>query len=307
MVVGDSKETNNVFNPVRTQVSRKTQALRKTDSLMAIDRPEWLFGSLCKVKAPLDYTAFKNILSEHSSGKIRKDSKTVQLHLYWLMKLGLISSTSGKQGKPRYSRTVVGDRLCEARDNDRDEYQTMLSSILLRSRYTGDFFYRFLGMIEDRLKKNDPIRVEEVRSSFRGETDRSLYSLGMEAGLVTDHNGMLGIQARKGKTIDDLEEFRQEVEKAYRALANKYVEGVELRPIYVKISTIRDIVLSVYGIVEDADFDRNFVQLLDSPHGRDINLYGAPPQWSLKKRESKTLEKESLAYKGKTYVFMSLT
>lgn len=276
---------------------------------MVIDNPEWLFGSLCKVNEPLDYDTFGNILFEQSSEKIKKKSKTVQMHLYWLMKLGLVSSTSGerKQDKPRYSRTVVGDRLCETRGSNEEEYQRMLGSILLRSEYTRDFFSKFLRMIEDRLKQNDPIRVDEVRSSFRGETDRSLYSLGLEAGLVTDHNGMLGIQARKGKRIDDLGEFRREVEKAYRALTSKYVEGVELRPIYVKISTIRDIVLSVYGIAEDEEFNRNFVQLLDSAHGRDIHLYGAPPQWSLKKRETKTLKRESLGYRGKTYVFMSLT
>ncbi len=278
---------------------------------MAIDNPEWLFGTLGKVNEPMGYTAFKSILFEQSSGKIRERS-TVELYLYWLRKLELISSSAGKQRKTIYSRTALGDKLCEARQIDKDEYQKILSSILLRSEYTRSFFTRFLRMIEDRLKQNNPLQVEEARSSFRGETERSLYSLGLEAGLITDHHGRLGIQSRKGKSIDDLNEFRREVENAYRAITNKYLEGVELRPIYVEISTVRDIVLSMYGIGENEEFDKNFVKLLDSPDGRNIHVYGAPPQWSLKRKEDDILKKtdtfkrDTFVYHEKTYVFMSI-
>jgi hypothetical protein len=285
--------------------------LRRTDSLMAIDNPEWLFGTLGKINEPTGYAVFKNILFEQSSGKIR-ERRTVELYLYWLIKLELLSSTAGKQLKTTYARTALGDKLCGARQIDKDEYQKMLGSILLRSEYTRNFFIRFLRMIEDRLKENNPLQVEEARSSFRAETERSLYSLGLEAGLITDHHGRLGIQARKGKSIDDLNQFHREVENAYEAVTNKYVEGVEFRPIYVEISTVRDIVLSMYGIGENEEFDKNFVKLLDSPEGRNIHVYGAPPQWSLKRKEddalknTDTFRQDTFVYHEKTYVFMSI-
>jgi hypothetical protein len=104
-------------------------------------------------------------------------------------------------------------------------------------------------------------------------------------------------------------EFRREVHRAYRAFTRRPDSAGQLRTIYVQISELRDIVLSFFGLTRLEDrktFDKMFRALLDSPEGRDFHLYGAAPQWFTDKTDQ-ALDQNAFTYKGKIYVFMSIS
>ena len=272
---------------------------------MAIDHPNWLFGVLCSIKDSIPRQDFYDALIRISGNRIKKGSKLLEMHLYMLTTLDLLSKEKGGEGI--YIKTALAEVLCNARADPQrfHEYQRQLRSILLRNRVTGPFFKRMLQIVEERVKRHDPISLSELKSLFPGETVRTLYSLGLESGLIAEHNGLLSLQLMEQRKLDN-QTFRSEIEAAYKAVQEGQETGIQMRKIYVEISKIRDIVLAVLGLTENEKFNEMFRQLLDSPEGRHIHIYGAAPQWLQEKRNPR-FEESVFRHKGKIYVFMSIS
>jgi hypothetical protein len=243
-------------------------------------------------------------LLKESKGKVGRRSKSVQHHLYTLTFLELVQS-QGSRSSLRYLRTELGDRLCQARATDRETYQRMLSSILLRNETTGPLFRKFLKIVRKGVDKHSPVDRSKLRGQFVGETVRTLVCLGKEAGLISEVQGLFRLNTAHQRNIEMLTEFANEVISTYRAVVRKQ-DGAGPRTIYVEIGKIRNIVLSIYGSSEERKFNQMFTKLLDSPEGRDIHLYGAAPQW-LPGREDPQFESKVFRYKEKIYAFMSIS
>jgi len=256
------------------------------------------------------FDEFEKLLIKESHRNIDRGSKSVEMHLYMLTTLKLVDARE-EGGVRKYLRTPLGSRLCSSRTDPsrEDDYRKCLRSVLMLSNTTGPFFRRFLSIIDRRLKERNPISLLEIKRLFKGETARTLYSLGKEAGLIAERNGLLILQPTRHDDIKDFQKFRQEVEKAYEAFVEREIAGTHLRTIYVEISKVRDIVLSVFGLTELKDsekFDEMLRKLLDSEEGRNIHVYGAAPQW-LPERKSPAFEETVFRYKDKIYVFMSIS
>jgi len=262
------------------------------------------------MRKSITFHEFENLLIRTSRHSIERGSKSVEMHLYMLTTLKLVEART-EEGVLRYFRTPLADRLCHSRADlsRRDDYRKRLRSVLMRNNITGIFFRRFLSIIGNRFEQRNPISLGEIKRLFKGETARTLYSLGKEAGLIADSNGLLFLQPVRQENIEDFQKFRQEVEKVYEAFKVRETTGTHLRAIYVEISKMRDIVLSTFGLTESKDkrkFDKMFRKLLESEDGRNIHLYGAAPQW-LPERNAPTFEEMVFRYKGKIYVFMSIS
>ena len=273
---------------------------------MQIDHPEWLLGALCSIKNTVTFEEFEEIIIKVSHRRIERGSKSVEMNLYMLTTLKLIEAREG-----RYFRTPLGDRLCAVRaePSRREKYERFLRSVIMRNDTVGPFFRRFLSIIRTRLKGRNPISLTEIKTLFKGETARTLYSLSKEAGLITERRELLRPCSAPGGALTDFHRFRRELERTYHAFARKQTTGLSPRTIYVEIGRLRDIVLSVFGSTEPSDkeiFDELLRKLLDSPEGRNIHIYGAAPQY-LPERNDPTFEERVFRYKGKIYVFMSIS
>jgi len=256
------------------------------------------------------FDEFEKLLIKISHYSIKRGSKSVEMHLYMLTTLKLVE-TCEEGGVSTYFRSPLGDELCSGRTDPlrQEDYRKRLRSVLMLNDVTGPFFRRFLSIIDRRLRQHNPISLIDIKRLFRGETARTLYSLGKEAGLIAERNGLLILRPSRQNNIEDFRKFRQEVEKAYKASKRRERTGAQLRTIYVEISKVRDIVLSVFGMTGPGDkerFDRMLQKLLDSEEGRNIHVYGAAPQW-LPERSDPTFEEKVFRYKGKIYAFMSIS
>ncbi len=264
------------------------------------------------MKGSTSYEEYKKMLIKTSGNRVGA-RRTVEMHLYWLTTLKLCESL---QERPvRYSRTALGDTFCELRSNSFDlaPYRSYLSSLLLRIPEVASSFDRFLEIVRKRVEADNPISTTEVKPLFPNETFRALHTLSLEAGLITNHNGILGLLHREERLNVSLDRFKSELVRAYRAIQKRQLSLIQLRPIYVEISKVRDVLLAILGIAENDWFDSMFTRLLDSPEGRDVHLYGAAPQYLSETKAGKNTRRkrarleEGFRYDGKIYVLMSIS
>lgn len=281
---------------------------------MQIDHPDWLFEPLCMMSGSVSFAEYERSLVKESrkggQGIIKdKGSKSVEMHLYILTTLKLVEAY-GENESLRYRRTPLGDKLCDLRGplSSRSEYQKYLRSVLLRNKVIGPIFRQFLSIVNERFEKGKPATRDDIKELFRGETYRTLISLGKDAGLITVVNNFLRPRSAKQGNIVDMRLFSRLVRKSYSAFRGQR-EGAQPQTIYVEIARLRDVVLSIFGLTdEDANekFDQAFAKLLDTKAGVDIHIHGAAPQF-LPERSDPSFESRVFRYKGKIYVFMSIS
>lgn len=286
---------------------------------MQIDHPEWLFGVLCSMKKPLTFGEFEDLIVRIShqlrgnnakpSKGIEKGSKSVEMNLYMLSTLKLVES-NGEKGALHYTRTSLGDQLCELRklSSTSPNYRRYLRSVLMRNSVIGPMFRDFMALVNKRFKRGRPLSTHEMKELFSGETDRTLLSLGKDAGLITVVRGFVRPCEAEEGNLEDMVTFHTALQRSYSALSEARTAGLQPRSIYVEIAKIRDVMLSLFGLTGDdtkVKFDQMLTTLLESPRGRNIHLHGAAPQY-LPEKSDPEFEDRVFRYKDKIYVFMSI-
>ena len=120
---------------------------------MAIEHIDWLIESLCSIKKSVTFEEYDKSLVEISSNKIVKSTsktrRTIEMYLYWLTTLELVSE---RDSEGKYHISHLGKKLCKSRKKSRVEYKRVLKTILLRNKHVGSFFKKYVDIIEARAK-----------------------------------------------------------------------------------------------------------------------------------------------------------
>ena len=197
-----------------------------------------------------------------------------------------------KKGVYKISTTVV--LMCSMLDNHskKQEYQKILSTLLLTNERKGQLFQNFLKFVDP------PKKINEIYERFGEVTGKSLIIWSAEAGMILKHEPFIGrVKTKTTAARPTLEDFWNELKSAYQQIKTTEVFG--MKRIFVDIGELRLFISCKMNFFNIEEFDEYLRMLLETDYGKYISLHGAP---SYILEQSKDLFK----YKEKVYLYLSI-
>lgn len=258
--------------------------------LMLVENPRETLTALCTfADSEVDWKSFK-LSYEKVIGRTEKPIAKghADTHFYTLTIFKLIVPSETRRSSYRLS--PITKKLCASlQDLDkREEYQKILSDLLLSNESKGKLFKDFLQFVSERRLKT------EVNHRFKPIPARTLMAWLKEAGLIQEYQEYVQAIHRKKKKITQ-KQFWKTLKETYKEMQDTGVFGIER--IYVPIGELRfnvDVKLNL----NKEEFYEEFGRLLGSDYGSAIALHGAPT--------SVFEEEETFNYLGKVYIYLSI-
>lgn len=260
--------------------------------LMLVEDPEDTIKAMCRFReTTLDLNSFKSAYEEIKQRVTPIHEKHAHTHFYSLsIYKFIVPLESAPRGTYRLSST--GKELCKCLNRlDMNRFRQILSTILLNNPRKGQLFKDFLSFVNKRKKRNR----KEVYAQFKELPGRTLIAWSKAAGLIeADRNFVWGLPQKK-KEILTSEQFREKLVETYKDMSTPEMLGLE--KIFVDIGELRQRICIDHSWTFD-EFDAYLRELLDSPFGEKVRLYGAP--------SSVFEERENFIYKERLYIYIRI-
>lgn len=231
------------------------------------------------------YTRIKNL---KKVGETKAETHLGTLRIYGLVEQ-IPSMPDGNN-----QITIKGKTLCELLQNGNDimtnkKFQNALANLLLTNSYKGNLFKEFIEFIKNgKLKK-------EIKSKYKWRTGLTLIAWSVAAGLAKqDDEYVIKIPYKINKELS-LEKIWKEVRKAYDEIR---IFGSDKKRLFVDFSDLRYRAAGNLHLVNYKEFDKLFLQLMQSKYKKYINLHGAPT--------GEYDEMKNFLYKGRLYPYLSI-
>lgn len=261
-----------------------------SSGLMLVEDPRETLTALCTfVDSEVDWKSFK-LSYENVKGRLENPVAKghADTHFYTLTIFKLLVPSETR--KSAYRLSPITKKLCSLlHDLDKkEEYQKILSDLLLSNENKGKLFKDFLQFVSERRLKT------EVNHRFKPITARTLMAWLKEAGLIQDYKEYVqAIHRIKKKPTQ--EQFWKNLKETYKEMQDTGVFGI--KRIYVPIGELRFNVDAKLNLNKE-EFYEEFERLLATEYGSRITLHGAPT--------SVFEEEEAFNYLDKLYIYLSI-
>ncbi len=263
-----------------------------SSGLMLVEDPRETLTALCTfADSEVDWKAFK-LSYEKVIGKIEKPiaKGNADTHFYTLTIFKLIVPSETRRSAYRLS--PITKKLCALlQDLDKkEEYQMILSDLLLSNESKGKLFKDFLQFVSERRLKT------EINYRFKPIPARTLMAWLKEAGLIQEYQEYVqAIPIKKKKPTQ--EQFWEALKETYKEMQDTGVFGI--KRIYVPIGELRFNVDAKLNLNKE-EFYEEFERLLATKYGSKITLHGAPTDVFEKNKG------ETFNYKNKLFIYLSM-
>jgi hypothetical protein len=260
--------------------------------LMLVEDPRETLTALCTfADSEVDWNAFK-LSYEKVIGRTEKPIAKghADTHFYTLTLFKLLLPSEAR--KSTYRLSLIAKKLCTLlkEPNKKDQYQKILSELLLNNPSKGKLFEEFLKFVMERKSKN------EIDKRFNPIPARTLIAWSLEAGLIQKYKDYIqAIHRQKIKFTQA--QFWEILTETYNEMQATEVFGI--KRIYVPIGELRFNVGVKLGLKTE-EFDETLKHLLSTEYGSKITLHGAPTDVFEKNKE------ETFNYKNKLFVYLSM-
>jgi hypothetical protein len=258
---------------------------------MLVEDLEDTLKTLCRLEdSIITWGSFK---AEYERIKKREkepvDEKTVDTHFYTLGVFNLISPIPSVSAQ--YKITTIGKDICSSLQRAAtEEVKSKLRSVILTNPDKGDLFNDFLDFV------TKPTPRAAVYRRFREIPARTLVAWSQYVGLVEVEGNMIWkLHLPKQKLPSD-DEFLETLIRTYNEMQKTETPGI--KRVFVDINEVRRNVCYKLNGLSVSEFDDYLREILDSPKGKIIRLYGAPT--------SVFEEKRNFPYKSRVYAYLSV-
>lgn len=256
---------------------------------MLVEDPRDTLKGLCTfADSEVDLASFK-LSYEKMIGRGDRPIHIKHAHTHFYT-LTLFKLLVPETHKGKYRLSLVAKNLCTllASPNRKDEYQKILSEVLLINESKGKLFEDFLQFVTEKKSKKD------IDQRFKPIPARTLIAWSKEAGLIQEYQNFFQAIPRK-KTKPTQAQFKDVLIKIYTETQTTEVFGI--KRIYVPIGGLRFNVCVELGLKKE-EFDDELKYLLSTEYGTRITLHGAPT--------NVYEEEETFNYSGKLYIYLSI-
>lgn len=238
-----------------------------SSGLMLVEDPQDTLKALCSfVESEVDWKSFK-LSYEKVKGKEKPITKGhADTHFYTLTIFKFIIPSEIR--KNAYQLSLITKKLCALLHDPskKEEYQKILSELLLTNKSKGKLFEDFLQFVNERKSR------KEVNQRFKPIPARTLIAWSKEAGLIQEYQEYVqAIPIKKMTPTHD--QFRHALIETYKEMQTSEVFGIER--IFVPIGELRFNVCVKLSL-KSTDFDEELKYLLATEYGNKITLHGAP-------------------------------
>ena len=276
---------------------------RSSSGLMLVEDPKFTIQVLCNLPDYFNWQMYKDKY-EQMKGLSRPISRQhADTHFYSLSIFGIIEQVDLGRGK--YKLSISGKVLCKYLFENRIfKFKNCLANILLNNQKKGEIFRSFFEFVSNKGKVNydeihtflKKINTDKNKSAIEIMA-RSLIAWSEEAGLIerdTQQKIIWPVKQEPKKDIS-IEEFWNFLCKKYLELKKSEIFGIE--KIYVDILQLRTAICLELNI-ENEEFNKLIIRLLDSEKGDNIKLYGAPTSFFS--------GRENFSYMNRVYAYITI-
>jgi len=264
--------------------------IRSKDGLMLVEDPRETLEALCFFKnSDVDKDTFVTKYEEIIGRTYRPiHEKSGHTHFYSLTTFKLLIKTNNN----KYHLSLVAQELCKYLNYPEkiEEFQNLLSNILLSNETKGDLFKEFLHFLRERKTK------KEIVEKFKGTPARTLIAWSKLAGLIIQDNQKFQSIPRGNKKIN-IKIFKKTLSEYYQKLENSDIFGIQR--LFIPIHELRDNVCMKLEISPEI-FDKLLTELLMTDFGNNIVFHGGTTK-AYDKNENQTFK-----YHNKIYLLISM-
>ena len=218
--------------------------------------------------------------------------KTAHTYFYTARIYGLLVKANKNKKNWLYRTSSTCNYLCGVYndENNIEEYQRALKSLLLNNDEKGELYSDFLNFVKR------PKKISEIYNKYKTLTGKTLIAWCLEANLIRKKSNIVSYKHEQDIKPPSLEKFWKSLVTSYIDMQDTGMFGV--KKIYADLAELKLRISCELGIDEDEDFDRYLKNIIQSKYGTIITLDGGPP----------LLYKEQyhFRYKDKNYLYLSI-
>ena len=199
--------------------------------------------------------------------------KNAQNHFHFLKLFGFIEQAKGGYDQ-NYKKTKAAIEICELLDSNKENAKRKIQKLLLENVKKGPLFLDFTKFV----KTKKVCSIEEIKKRYASwRTVHVLIEWSVFGGIVDVDRAQKKVwyvknnDQRKDISIKD---FSERFFKMFYVMKSESAFGVEIY--YADISKIRTNMCVLLGWSNDK-WDKRLVNLLNSPKGKQLRLYGSTP------------------------------